>query len=44
MVAKKLASAMLTGNTIVLKPSSNTPRSAEWIVKKSELAGVQKVF
>ncbi|MEM3192462.1 MAG: aldehyde dehydrogenase family protein [Candidatus Micrarchaeaceae archaeon] len=34
MVVRKLAPALLTGNTVVLKPSSDTPGSAEWIVKK----------
>ena len=42
MVARKLAPALLTGNTVVLKPSSDTPGSAEWIVKKFERAGVPK--
>ncbi|MGC9190597.1 MAG: D-glyceraldehyde dehydrogenase [Candidatus Micrarchaeia archaeon] len=42
MVARKLAPALLTGNTVVLKPSSDTPGSAEWIIKKFEEAGVPK--
>ncbi|MEM0143578.1 MAG: D-glyceraldehyde dehydrogenase [Candidatus Parvarchaeum sp.] len=42
MVVRKLAPALLTGNTVVLKPSSDTPGSAEWIVKKFELGGVPK--
>ena len=42
MVARKLAPALLTGNTVVLKPSSDTPGSAEWIVRKFERAGVPK--
>lgn len=42
MVARKLAPALLTGNTVVLKPSSDTPGSAEWIVKKFAEAGLPK--
>nr|5M4X_A Chain A, D-glyceraldehyde dehydrogenase (NADP(+)) [Thermoplasma acidophilum DSM 1728]5M4X_B Chain B, D-glyceraldehyde dehydrogenase (NADP(+)) [Thermoplasma acidophilum DSM 1728]5M4X_C Chain C, D-glyceraldehyde dehydrogenase (NADP(+)) [Thermoplasma acidophilum DSM 1728]5M4X_D Chain D, D-glyceraldehyde dehydrogenase (NADP(+)) [Thermoplasma acidophilum DSM 1728] len=42
MVARKLAPALLTGNTVVLKPSSDTPGSAEWIVRKFVEAGVPK--
>jgi len=42
MVARKLAPALLTGNTVVLKPSSDTPGSAEWIVKKFVDAGIPK--
>ncbi|BAB60192.1 aldehyde dehydrogenase [Thermoplasma volcanium GSS1] len=42
MVARKLAPALLTGNTVILKPSSDTPGSAEWIVKKFIQAGVPK--
>jgi len=42
MVARKLAPALLTGNTIVLKPSSDTPFTAEWLVKKFEEAGTPK--
>ena len=34
MVVRKLAPALLTGNTVILKPSSDTPLTAEWIVKK----------
>ncbi len=40
MTARKVAPALLTGNTVVLKPSSDTPFTAEWIVKKFEEAGV----
>ncbi|EQB71044.1 MAG: hypothetical protein AMDU1_APLC00039G0021 [Thermoplasmatales archaeon A-plasma] len=40
MVARKLAPALLTGNTVVLKPSSDTPFTAEWIVKKFIEAGL----
>ncbi len=42
MVARKLAPALLTGNTVVVKPSSDTPRSAEWIVEKFVQAGIPK--
>ncbi|MCL5786537.1 MAG: D-glyceraldehyde dehydrogenase [Candidatus Thermoplasmatota archaeon] len=42
MVARKLAPALLTGNTVVLKPSSDTPMSAEWIVRKFLEAGVPR--
>jgi acyl-CoA reductase-like NAD-dependent aldehyde dehydrogenase len=42
MVARKLAPALITGNTVVLKPSSNTPLSAVEIVKLTERAGVPK--
>lgn len=40
MVARKLAPALLTGNSVILKPSSDTPFTAEWIVKKFVEAGV----
>ena len=40
MVARKLAPALLTGNSVVLKPSSDTPFTAEFIVKKFQKAGV----
>ena len=42
MVARKLAPALLTGNSVILKPSSDTPLSAEWIVRKFLDAGVPK--
>ncbi|AKA49662.1 aldehyde dehydrogenase [uncultured archaeon] len=42
MVARKLAPALMTGNSVVLKPSSDTPGSAEWIVRKFIEAGVPK--
>ena len=40
MVVRKLAPALLTGNTVVLKPSSDTPFSAEWLVKKFVESGL----
>lgn len=42
MVVRKLVPALLTGNTVVLKPSSDTPFTAEWIVKKFDEAGIPK--
>ncbi len=42
MVARKLAPALITGNTVVVKPSSNTPLSAVEIIKIAEQAGVPK--
>lgn len=42
MVARKLAPALLTGNVVVLKPSSDTPFTAEWIVRKFMEAGLPK--
>ncbi len=42
MVARKIAPALLTGNTVVVKPSSDTPGSAEWIVRKFVEAGIPK--
>lgn len=42
MVARKLAPALITGNSVVLKPSTDTPMSAEWIVRKFLEAGIPK--
>ena len=42
MVARKLAPALITGNAVVVKPSSNTPLSAVEMVKLVEQAGVPK--
>lgn len=42
MVVRKLGPALLTGNSVVLKPSSDTPMSAYWLVKKFVDAGVPK--
>ncbi len=42
MVARKLAPALMTGNSVIVKPSSDTPFTAEWIVKKFQEAGVPK--
>ncbi len=39
MVVRKISPALLTGNAVVLKPSSDTPMSAEWIVTKFAEAG-----
>ena len=40
MVARKLAPALLTGNVVILKPSTDTPMTAEWIVKRFIEAGI----
>lgn len=40
MNARKIAPALLTGNAVVLKPSSDTPFSAEWMVRMFERAGI----
>ena len=42
MVARKLAPALITGNSVVVKPSSNTPLSAIEIVKIAAQAGIPK--
>jgi D-glyceraldehyde dehydrogenase (NADP+) len=42
MVIRKLAPALLCGNTVIVKPSSDTPGSAEWIVRKFSEAGFPK--
>ena len=42
MVARKLAPALITGNSVVVKPSSSTPLSAVEMVKLIEEAGVPK--
>ena len=42
MVARKLAPALITGNSVVVKPSSSTPLSAIEMVKLVEQAGVPK--
>ena len=42
MVARKLAPALITGNTVVVKPSSSTPLSAIAMVKLTERAGVPR--
>ena len=42
MVARKLAPALITGNTVVTKPSSKTPLSSIEIVKLVERAGLPK--
>lgn len=41
-VARKLAPALITGNTVVTKPSSNTPLSTIEMIKLSEEAGFPK--
>lgn len=42
MVTRKIVPALLTGNSVVLKPSSDTPGSAEWIIQMFLKAGVPK--
>lgn len=42
MIARKIAPALLTGNTVILKPSSDTPMSAEWVVKRFIEAGFER--
>ncbi len=42
MVVRKMAPALMTGNSVVLKPSSDTPGSAEFIVRMFVKAGVPK--
>ncbi len=42
MVARKVAPALMTGNSVILKPSSDTPASAEFIVKMFIEAGIPK--
>lgn len=42
MVARKLGPALITGNVVILKPSSDTPMSAAWIVKKFQEAGIPR--
>jgi len=41
-VARKLAPALITGNTVVTKPSSNTPLSTVELIKLAEKAGLPK--
>jgi acyl-CoA reductase-like NAD-dependent aldehyde dehydrogenase len=41
-VARKLAPALITGNALVTKPSSNTPLSSIELVKLAEEAGLPK--
>src|SRR2546430_4107219 len=42
MAARKIAPALITGNTVVTKPSSNTPLSTLEIVRRAEEAGLPK--
>ncbi|AWR97916.1 aldehyde dehydrogenase family protein [Acidianus sulfidivorans JP7] len=39
MVARKIGPALITGNTVIVKPSSDTPFTAGWIVEKARQAG-----
>ena len=40
MTVRKIGPALITGNTVVLKPSSDTPFTAAWIVKIFQEAGL----
>src|SRR5437870_3787894 len=42
MAARKIAPALITGNTVVTKPSSNTPLSTVELVRLAEEAGLPK--
>jgi acyl-CoA reductase-like NAD-dependent aldehyde dehydrogenase len=42
MVARKVAPALITGNTVVTKPSSNTPLSTVELVRLADEAGLPK--
>src|SRR3989442_6766939 len=42
MAARKIAPALITGNTVVTKPSSNTPLSTVELVKLADEAGLPK--
>lgn len=42
MVVSMIVPALLTGNTVIVKPSSDTPFTAEWIVRKFVEAGIPK--
>ncbi|EZQ01588.1 aldehyde dehydrogenase [Candidatus Acidianus copahuensis] len=39
MVARKIGPALISGNTVIIKPSSDTPFVAGWIVEKVRQAG-----
>lgn len=39
MVARKMGPALITGNTVIVKPSSDTPFVAGWLVEKARQAG-----
>lgn|GEM_PF-2368232 len=42
MVVRMIVPALLTGNTVIVKPSSDTPFTAEWIVRKFVEVGIPK--
>ena len=42
MAARKIAPALITGNTVVTKPSSNTPLSTVELVRLADEAGLPK--
>ncbi len=39
MVARKMGPALITGNTVIVKPSSDTPFVAGWLIEKARQAG-----
>ncbi len=42
MIARKVGPALVTGNTVVLKPSSDTPFVGEWMARAFQEAGLPK--
>ncbi|MFP3137481.1 MAG: aldehyde dehydrogenase family protein [Nitrososphaeria archaeon] len=42
MIARKVGPALVTGNTVVLKPSSDTPFTGEWLVRAFQEAGLPR--
>lgn len=41
-ITKKVVPALLTGNTVILKPSSQTPFTGIWVAKAIEASGLPK--
>jgi NAD-dependent aldehyde dehydrogenases len=42
MIARKVGPALITGNSVILKPSSDTPFTAGWMVQRIAEAGFPK--
>jgi D-glyceraldehyde dehydrogenase (NADP+) len=42
MIARKVGPALVTGNTVVLKPSSDTPFIGEWLTRAFQDAGLPR--
>ncbi len=42
MIARKVGPALVTGNTVVLKPSSDTPFVGEWLARAFQEAGLPR--